>query len=221
MLRSLDSLLGFAIMATDGEIGKAYNVLFDDRTWAVRYLVVETGTWLTRRKVLLSPAVLHGVDSDGKTIGVMLTREQVRTSPDVDADLPVSRQQELDMMRHYHWPDYLSPQPALPTPGWIDTAVPIEAVPVEDTGDPHLRSAKEVSHYHVDASDGPLGSIVDLIVDDETWTITELVVDLDEPSGHKVLAPAGWVSEISLESRTLELSHVREHCVSADLLHKT
>jgi hypothetical protein len=80
MLRNLDSMLGLAVVATDGEIGKVYNVFFDDRSWAVRYLVVETGAWITRRKVLISPAVLARLDWADKTIPVLLTREQFNTA---------------------------------------------------------------------------------------------------------------------------------------------
>lgn len=171
MLRSLDSVLGSSIIATDGEIGKAYNILFDDRSWAAGYLVVETGSWFTRRKVLISPAVLGRPDE--KTIPVLLTREQVQSSPDVEADQPVSRQQEIAMVRHCRWTTQ-NLEPSSPSYVSTDSSVPESEAALEEAGDSHLRSAKEVAGYQVDASDGPLGHITDFIIDDEGWGILDL-----------------------------------------------
>jgi uncharacterized protein YrrD len=214
MLRSLDSVLASSIIATDGEIGKAYNILFDDRSWAVRYLVVETGSWFTRRKVLLSPAVLGRPDEN--TIQVLLTREQVQSSPDVEADQPVSRQQEIAMVRHCRWTTR-NLEPSSPSYVSTDASVPESQAALEEAGDPHLRSAKEVAGYRVDASDGPLGHITDFIIDDEGWGILDLVVNVELLSeGHKALVPTQWVSSVSWELWCVQLSHLREDSVTAD-----
>ena len=55
MLRSMKDLNGFTIGATDGDIGKVAGCYFDDASYTVRYVVVDTGGWLSNRKVLLSP----------------------------------------------------------------------------------------------------------------------------------------------------------------------
>lgn len=77
MLRTLDGMLGSSIVAKDGEIGRVDNVFFDDRSWAVRYLVVETSSWLTRRRVLITPAALGRPHWAERTIPALLTKEQV------------------------------------------------------------------------------------------------------------------------------------------------
>lgn len=216
MLRSVDSMLGASVIANDGEIGRAYNVFFDDRSWAVRYLVVETGSWLRHRKVLISPEVLGRPHPAERTIPVVLTRKQVRDRPDVDADRPVSRQQELAMISHYSRADYLSLEPA-PRSDSIDVAVTLSGAPTEKAEDRHLRSAKEVSGYHADASDGPLGTIIDFIIDDERWGILDLVVTADN---HKILIPTKWVSGVSWADRYVQLSQplARAKSVTADVL---
>ena len=215
MLRSLDSILGWAIIATDGEIGKAYNIYFDDRSWAVRYLVVETGSWFMRRRVLISPAVLGIPDRTAKTIPVLLTKDQVRNSPDVDTDRPVSRQQELALIRHYGWTDYLNLEP-LPAGAW--TVAPAFA-PEAEAGDPHLRNAREVAGYRADALDGPFGAITDFIIDDELWGIVGLVVSPDfPPDDRKVVIPAQRVSTISWDGRGAQLSQSRERLLMAHSL---
>ena len=104
MLRSLNVLKGYHIAAKDGDIGKVHDFYFDDELWIIRYLVVDTGHWLPGRKVLLTLGVLHRPDGQGHPVNVDLTREEIRNSPDIDTDKPVSRQQEIELHRHYRWP---------------------------------------------------------------------------------------------------------------------
>ena len=62
MLRNFKDLRGYAIRATDGVIGKVDDFYFDDEDWGIRYLVVDTGSWLSGRKVLISPIALGSPD---------------------------------------------------------------------------------------------------------------------------------------------------------------
>src|SRR5690606_18732998 len=86
MLRSLRELEGYALGATDGEIGKVVDFLFDDERWAIRYLVADTGGWLSGRRVLLSPMSLAGADWSTRCLRVMLSRERIQNSPSIDAE---------------------------------------------------------------------------------------------------------------------------------------
>jgi len=54
MLRGVKEMLGYAIRATEGEIGQVHDLYFDDQAWTVRYVVADTGNWLSGRRVLLS-----------------------------------------------------------------------------------------------------------------------------------------------------------------------
>src|ERR671937_203627 len=106
MLRSLEELKGYAIHATDGDIGNVEDVYFDEGHWTVRYFVVNTGNWLTGRRVLISPIVFRDADWHAKKILVTLTREQVKNSPDFDTHKPVSRQHEIELARYFNWAPY-------------------------------------------------------------------------------------------------------------------
>src|SRR5262247_2160585 len=132
MLRSLEELHGYTIHATDGDIGTVYAFFFDDKTWAIRYLVVDTGNWLPDRQVLISPIALGQPDWEGQFFSVKLTTEQVRNSPDIDTDKPVSRQQETLLHTYYDWPTYwsggipLGPHAAAAYPGGLPMTEPYE-----------------------------------------------------------------------------------------------
>ena len=45
-----------------GLIGEVDDLYFDDEDWAIRYLVVDTGGWLSGRKVLISPVAIGHPD---------------------------------------------------------------------------------------------------------------------------------------------------------------
>lgn len=106
MLRNLSALEGFPIRALDGEIGRAIDTYFEDYTWTVRYLVVDTGKWLPGRKVLVSPFAVRGIGWTPRHLDVGLTREHVKGSPDIDTDKPVSRQHETAYFDYYGYPYY-------------------------------------------------------------------------------------------------------------------
>ncbi len=103
MLQGLTHLINWNLDAKDGEIGKVEDFYFDDQTWAVRYLVVRTGGWLSGRKVLISPTVVIGNSWDLGLFPVSITKEQVRDSPDINTDKPVSRQHEAELAVYYSW----------------------------------------------------------------------------------------------------------------------
>jgi uncharacterized protein YrrD len=206
MLRSLKTMLGYKLHATDGEMGKVADFYFDELDWFVRYLVADTGSWLAERLVLLSPLVLGLADAEDKTLRVSLTREQVEASPPVERDMPVSRQIEAELHGHYgSVPYWQAPFPFVGT----SSAVAAQAGPEEETdteADPHLHSAREVTGYHIYATDGDIGHVDDLIVEDESWVIRYIVVDTGNwLPGKRVLMVPSWVQQIDWLERMVHV----------------
>lgn len=106
MLHNAKTLSGYTLKSRDGEIGKVREFYFDDRHWTIRYLVADTGVWLTDRQVLISPYALISVNKEDQHIGISLTRKQIENSPPVGSDKPVSRQFEAAYYGYYGWPMY-------------------------------------------------------------------------------------------------------------------
>ena len=96
MLQRAKELSGYTLGARDGEIGKVREFYFDDKSWTVRYLVADTGGWLSGRQVLISPYALDPANKADRVIPVDLTRAQIEKSPALATDRPVSRQYEGD-----------------------------------------------------------------------------------------------------------------------------
>src|SRR5262249_36101539 len=154
----------FELRARDGKIGHVRDFYFDDRRWIVRYLCVDTGSWLNRREVLIAPAALGVADWHDQTLPVDLTREQVRHSPATDTQQPVSFEQELQLTQYYNWPTYwsvggfpdvgLAPLP-MPVPPELFATKKARASAVQEKH--HLRSVRDVTDFPIEAMDGPLG----------------------------------------------------------------
>jgi len=189
MLRSLNELRGHIVHATDGDLGPVRDFFIDDHEWHIRYLVVDTGKWLPGRKVLISPTSAVEADWTSHRIGVSLTKQQVKESPDIDADKPVSREMEQKLIAHYSLPIYWGPMgmPAKLPPKTLAQAIDAEPEPEG----PQLRSVKEVTGYHIEASDGSVGHVEDFIANDGNWKIHYMVVDTRNwlPGRKVVLAP--------------------------------
>jgi uncharacterized protein YrrD len=199
MLRSVQEMFGYRIVATDGELGRAYNFYFDDTLWCVRYLVVETGEWLNSRRVLISPVALGQPDWNYRRFPVNLARQQVQDSPGVDADMPVSRQQEIAMNSYYGWPAY-----------WSFPAEPGALAP-GSAGDPNLRSVREVIGYRIHAADGEIGHVDDFIVDDHGWALRYIAIETTNwLPGKKVLLAPEWIERVSWAESAIVVDLSRE-----------
>jgi sporulation protein YlmC with PRC-barrel domain len=180
MLRSVSDLRRFTIATTDGNLGQVGDVYFDDRSWAVRYLAVDAGTWLPGRRVLISPVSVR--NSDPTTFHIALSTQQVTTSPDgtIIRVVPVS--------------------PA--AQGGVERGTMARG---GEGSDGHLQTATAVLGYAVQAEDGEIGHVKDVLVDDKAWAIRYLVVDTQEWwSGKRVLVSPEWLARVAWdESRTL------------------
>jgi hypothetical protein len=210
VLRSASHLKNYTLSATDGELGKVKDFLFDDQLWVIRYLVVDCGRWLPGRRVLLIPSVLGEADWSQNVLPVTLTKEQIEKSPGIGEDRPVSRQREEELHAHYGWSPYWAGAEAA---YFAARAAEIEqeSEPPERKGDPNLRSVAEVTGYHIAAVDGEIGHVEDFIVEDRTWWIRYVVVDTRNwLPGKKVLAAPQWMRRISWSDRTASVDLTRE-----------
>jgi len=108
MLHIVKDLENATISATDGQIGHVKDIYFDDEVWMARYLAVNTGFWLTGRLALISPISLRKPDWLDKTFPAIITKEQVRDSPSINTDNPVSSQNEEQYLDYFGYPFYWS-----------------------------------------------------------------------------------------------------------------
>ena len=224
MLTKTTRLKGFQIRAQDGELGTVDRFFFDDETWAIRYMTVETGGWLGGRPVLISPISIVGVDWKAKRLDVALTKKQVENSPPIDTHQPVSRQHEAEYMGYYGYPFYWGGPYFWGSAFYPDDlAVPfipsVEAITdrrKSESADSHLRSSGAVTGYSIVAIDGEIGHVDGFLFDDRTWAIRYIeVATRNWWPGKKVLLSPAWIERVSWADAALHSRLSREAIRSA------
>ena len=220
MLINSKQLFGNSLAALDGNIGHVKDLFFDDEVWVVRYVVADTGTWLTSRLVLLSPHAFGGLDDQAKELSVRLTKGQIEESPPIDTHQPVSRQYEIDYFRYYGWPTYWNGGAMWGMAGYPFAVAPVGAeieklAPFHHRADKHLRSAKEIDGYDIQARDGLIGNVSGLMLNLMSWAVTDIVVD----TGHWYCGKEIRIRTSSVERISYEDSKVFVSLTLADIRH--
>lgn len=239
MLLRISSLKDLSIQASDGQIGSVSDLLFEDDTWRVRWIVVDTGQWILGRKVLLPASHVSPPRIGATSIAVDLTKHQVEDSPGSGVDLPVSRQMETSLYDHYGWAPYWGvagtmgyvppvgysatvypPAGAVAAPGVVaETGTDLDGGGrrvKEPKGDPHLRSATEVTGYYIRGRDADVGHVEDLLAEGDDWTIRYFIVDTKNWwPGKMVLVETDGIDSIVWEERTVRVGRTREEIKSA------
>jgi len=143
--------------------------------------------------------------------------DKIKHSPGIDADKPVFRQHELEIHSYYGYPCYWgssgiwgmgSSPNMLAVAGFEGPVAKRSATAFDDV---HLRSAVEIHGYQIQGSDGAIGHVEDLVIDDETWTVRYLVIDTSNWwFGKKVLVSPLWAEKISWAERNVYVDMSRQ-----------
>ncbi len=216
MLQSVNDLKGFDIIATDGEIGSIEEFYFEDSSLVVRYLVANTGSWLTGKQNLILPHAITHLDREKRTIHVDLTKDQVIESPGIDKHQPVSRQMEKLVSDYYGERYYWDERPNLTAAklesanaaaAFVKSSVTSQsAIAPAPAPDVHLRSMQEIANYSITALDGEIGDVEDFFLETEDWTLRYIGVDTSRilPGKH-VLISTERVGEINWAMRNVDV----------------
>jgi uncharacterized protein YrrD len=189
-LKNYSKISGNKLDVIDGELGSVDDILFDDRDFLIRYLVANTIKWLPSRKVLVSPVSIIKIDDD--KIKINLTKEKVRSSPELKSDMPVSKQTEKKLVQYFSWTQY-----------WLDINT--------RKGDPNLRSCQEMIGYSVEGLDGKTGTVKDITFDG--WGIKWLVINNIE--GEDVCLDIETVQKIIADMKMIKVNETRNTIANA------
>jgi hypothetical protein len=217
LLHALKDMEGFAIDAIDGHIGKVVDFYIDASAWAIRYLVVALGSSHPHRDVLISPVAVNEADWQGKMFPVALTQAQVNGSPDIDTHKPVSRQQEMGYLGYYGYGAYWGGGGLWGAGLYPDLLQGGRQEKIEGStdmrahSDPHLRSGNALLRYYVQATDGDIGHVQGMMVDERSWAIRWLIVNTSNWwLGHAVLLAPTSITYVSWAESTISLGLTRQ-----------
>jgi hypothetical protein len=225
MLFAVSGLLGCSVDATDGRVGEVKDFLFDDQSWKIRWMVVDTGVWLPGRKLLVHPSAIDPLDLSPRSdklpmmsgpempvVSVRLTKERIEGGPQTREDDVVTRQMEVRLYEYYGWDPslgatYLRAKDVAPDSSRLKGG----QASVGDADDSHLRGVVSVKGYHVHATDGDIGHVETFIADDVNWDIRYLVIATRNwlPGTHVQLAPFA-VTGIDSNGRRVNVNVTRD-----------
>jgi sporulation protein YlmC with PRC-barrel domain len=215
MLRNINELIGYNVLANDGRIGHVEDFYFNDEHWIIRYLIVDTGIWIFGRKVLISPSFfIKEPDWINNIFPINLTKKQIKESPEISTDKPVSRQKEIEIAKYYNLPVYWGTG----DPAFFPYTIPYETVNSEDllseeesekeNFDSHLRSINELEGYCIKTNNKEIGHVEDFVFDDDSWEIKYLVIGMKKIfPGKKILINISWIKIISWLESTIYINH--------------
>ena len=206
---------GTTVRARDGEIGTLDDFLFEQSRWAVRYLVIDTGSWLNGRRVLLSPMAVAG-HWDKSGISLSVGKAEVAASPDLQPAM-LGRSAESELLGYYGQPLYWGRADIW---GMFDTPAALFEAREEfrlsngnaalDAAEP-LRSTEEIKGFHIQATDGDIGHVDDVLIGEASWRIRYLLVDTSNwIGGRSVLVGTDVVEIVDRDSGKLRVSDSRE-----------
>lgn len=210
MLHNISEISGYTLQASDGEIGRCQDFLFDDRSGAIRYMVAKTAKWLPGRKVVISPFFVEKPDTDSRQLPLRLERQQVEDSPPLEEHEPVSRQYEKQFHDYYALPFYwVGPGPWAVHPDLGEIPKPVtdsDTLDTDEMEEEHLRSCGEVSGYCVEGRDGEIGHVADFLADAK-WVLRYLVIDTRNwLPARKVVVPMSHLESVQWADRKIKLS---------------
>jgi hypothetical protein len=225
MLYRADAIMNQKVEATDGVVGIVKDLYFDDISWTLRYLVVDTGGWLTGRDVLIGSESLVTFDHDRGAVVTRLSQMQIEHSPAAEQGQPISRLNEIQLSQYYGWSPYWTAPPGLfpwsktysfprdsSAPNGGPASPQFEAeFEKQSQGEPNLRSFADLKNYGLHASDGDIGQVEDLFIEPDSWRITHLVADtrLWWPGGLVVIDRA-LIDKINWPERQIIVAMTRD-----------
>jgi hypothetical protein len=100
--RDIDDIRGSSVYGpADEKLGKIDDVIFDSASGQIRYLVVDTGGWLSSRRFLVPPEEVQPSAAHENDFSIQLTKAQIERFPALDAKVLEDKQKFEDYDRSY------------------------------------------------------------------------------------------------------------------------
>lgn len=186
-------------------IGQVTDLLIEDGSWNVRYLVVQTDAPLSRR-VLISPSAIHGFDFANQAVATILSAQQLAESPRLDEHQPVSRQYEQALVDYYGWPIYWFGRVVMKPQTFDSLAADTATAEVNELDDTNLRSAAEICRYSIESQNGPAGVMEDMVVQMEAWTVDYATANSGSwLATESSMFSTSWIGEVDWSTRKIKV----------------
>ncbi|MEN6338075.1 MAG: hypothetical protein ABFE01_27790 [Phycisphaerales bacterium] len=207
MLASLTELRNYRVRGTDADLGRIDDLGFRQNDWVVRYVVVGMED-LARESLLLS-TYLGRLDRGSSTLTADVLLDQVTNTDPLDRSMPLEERDEQRLHDQYGWPVYwwqeehdIGPIGGL----WSEEPKALEDADEAEFESPRVLFVGDlIEAYAVEGEGGEIGRLLDVIVDDETWSMPYLVVGWP-PGTDRSLIATDYAQTIDLGTRSIYVS---------------
>ena len=195
MNQSAKALTGYEVRSDGRLIGSVGDLIVSKIGWSLRYLRVNL-TSESQQSRLLPISVAAPLDNERGWVPVALTLGEILGGPPVVTGRPLTRAEELAIHRHYCWAPY-----------WHDTDAECE---------PSLIALRDILGCQVDAIDGVVGPLTDLVVEDDFWTILSLIAKpARTPTESAVAIPPKLVDAVDIAGKRITVRARRSDLAAA------
>jgi uncharacterized protein YrrD len=230
MLRKAEDIYGCSVRAVDGDIGRVHD-LYLDNNWFIRYLGVDTRSWLSHRLLIISMQAVGLPVWQEEVLPVTLSQSQVESSPEIDPSQPLSRQQFFELHEYYGWPTQGIERSLRVAPPSVDALFPTpppaaaagqEANSTPDAIRTHaenmcLRSSREMLGYQVMSKEEQIGLVEDLLLSEDDWLIQYILLDTHGwAPDRKVLIPSRSIEGINWSAMKIYADISRQYLANQD-----
>ena len=183
MNQSAKALTSYEVRSDGRLIGSVGDLIMSEAGWSLRYLRVNLASE-SQQSRLLPISAAAPADNERGWVPVALTLGEILGGPPVATSRPLTRAEELAIHRHYCWAPY-----------WHDADAECES---------SLMRLRDILGCQVDAIDGAVGPLTDLIVEDDFWTVLSLIAKpARAPTESAVAIPPKLVEELDVAGKQI------------------
>jgi len=100
-LLKTNEIVGYTLTAKDGGVGYVEDIILEDDTWEIKYLVVGLLGYAHNKKVLLPVDYIDEVVEETKNIKLTLSKETVGRAPSYEPGKPITQEYEKAVREAY------------------------------------------------------------------------------------------------------------------------
>tara|TARA_R110002020_G_scaffold58372_4_gene160055 strand:+ start:19205 stop:19948 length:744 start_codon:yes stop_codon:yes gene_type:complete len=224
MYVSFTDLRNAGVVNGDSHLGDVSDLYIDERTWRTDYIVIDTGGWFSSHAVLVAPDRITSVEPENRALTTPLTREDIEQAPAASTEKTVGDVISTDWFVAAGQPFYAAAGYMAVLPPAIQRkpagyGAPGDPEAVSEGEEVHLRSGREILGYGIEAADGTIGSVSDLILDPKDFRVALIAVDTGNwLPGRVVVLDPQWARSVSWTDRTVSFDKTRQEIEDAPAL---
>jgi sporulation protein YlmC with PRC-barrel domain len=192
MLITARNAFGTMVKGANGCFGNLYDILFNGQSWKVQNLLINCNHWYSGQQVAIEPQTVEETNWQNQNMTVQLTKEQI-------AQVSNTQSKQTTTTAKTCQANQVTTTNVYGT-GAFNTTTQYNANTV-------AHSTKLCTGMNVYGTNGMVGYVDDFVVDDETWTVAHLIVEVqNQYTSKRVMIETNSIKSVCWEDGQVQLS---------------